>query len=248
LQLTSNAEQYLDSVDKGFRMSLHERSNSSSLSAECMACGVPRNHGERCDYCGALYLDMINSASSGIEVGSLHNKYKIKQSGNDVEISWHWRNIAILALIPFFIFWNSITFSGHALGDLITDPLSVFPFPGMHMIIGILGPLYALVHLINKTSIVANARYLTIKHHPIPWRGNKQFDARNIQQIFVSKGIRSKNDNSWNVPILQLVTITGTRHELLKGQREVEFADYEALRRHLLKALNKQVKSAQGQY
>jgi len=47
---------------------------------------------------------------------------------------------------------------------------------------------------------------------------------------------------------LQLITKHGTRHRLLSGNREVEFADYETLRQQISNALNIETVAVQGAF
>lgn len=211
---------------------------NSAISARCASCGVSRNRGDRCEYCGALYLDAVNAKPSSDKLRSLDKKYRIKQQGSRVEITWIWRDAGVWFLVPFFLFWNSIAFSFLSVSEVLSDPLSAFPIPAVHLVIGVLGVGYTAVCLLNSTTITAKNNYLSLRHHPIPWPGNIKFTAGEVEHIFVSKGRRSSKKRSSDVPILQLVTVSGRRYELLKGKTEVEFADYESLRLHLLKALN----------
>ncbi len=226
---------------------MNEHNNpASTIQTHCASCGVSRDRGERCEYCGALYPDTISTDAPTGVISSLDNKYRVKRNGNEVSISWSWRNIKTWMMIPFFIFWNSIAFQFTTLDKALSDPLSLFPVPGIHLLVGILGPLYVLLCLINNTTITANSSHLSIRHHPLPWRNSNHFSAGDIEQVFVSRGRRSSKKRSWDVPILQVITINGSRYELLKGQTEVEFADYESLRRHILTAMNIAPKKVHG--
>ncbi|MFQ6551772.1 hypothetical protein AAD018_005425 [Aestuariibius insulae] len=228
-------------------MTLNESDiDARSAATRCSSCGVYRNEGDRCDYCGALYLDRIAARPEIGKRRSLGEKYKVDRTGKDLRITWNWRNGTIWFLIPFFIFWNSIAMSFVQAGDFLSDPLSAFPIPGIHLIFGVLGIGYVMVSLINRTTILAKDDVLSLRHHPIPWPGNVTFEKDDIESLFVSKTQRSSKKNSWNVPVLQLVTKAGLRYELLKGKTEVEFADFESLRLHLLEALHLEPKDMIG--
>ncbi len=220
--------------------------------ATCSSCGVARNKGDQCDYCGTVYADAIKRSNTKSFLGSLSSKYQISRRGSELRISWRWAGWGTLIMIPFFIFWNAITFPlGSMLsegGSFFSDPLSYFPIPGIHMLIGILGPIYILILLVNRTTIVANKRHLIVKSHPIPWGRKRRFQTSEIQQLFVSKTQKSSKKNTWDVPELQLITKNGTRHRLLTGNREVEFADYETLRQQISNALNIETVAVQGAF
>lgn len=225
---------------------MRAENQSTPVTERCSSCGVSRNIGDRCEYCGALYPDMINAKSTGKKLKSLDRKYSVERRGGRTEISWSWRSATTWLGIPFFLFWNSVAFSFASVSEMLSDPLTVFPIPGLHILIGIVGSVYVGVCLINKSTIIADNSQLALRHHPVPWPGHAKFKANEIEGIFVSKGQRSRKNSSWDVPILQLVTKAGTRHQLLKGKTEVEFADYETLRRHLLDALNIEPSQADG--
>jgi len=225
---------------------MNENRMTSALgSSECAACGVRRNQGERCDYCGVLYLDTIEMVSSAHRVGTLHSKYLLKQNGDDVEITWKWKNPIILILLPGSLIFTFVGFSLFDLGKFLSNPLSVFPIPAFHIIIGILFSIYIFPYLVNSTRIVANTSLLTIRHYPIPARRNKKFDAVDIKQIYVSKNIYTRKGRRRAVPVLELVLVNGSRHELVKGYTDNDFTDYQTLRQHLLKALNKTIPPTQ---
>lgn len=220
--------------------------------ATCASCGVARNKGDQCDYCGTVYADAIKPNKTKSFLGSLSSKYQVSRRGSELRISWRWSGWSTLIMIPFFIFWNSMVFPLGSLfsggSSFFSDPLSYFPVPGVHILVGILGPIYILIRLINRTTIVANKRHLIVKNHPIPWGKKHRFRAGDIQQLFVSKTQKSKKKTTWNVPELQLVTKNGMRHCLLTGNEEVEFADYETLRQQLSNALNIETVDVQGAF
>ena len=209
-----------------------------AVSNRCTSCGVHRNRGDRCEYCGAIYPDMVVKGAPERKLRSLDGKYRVNQLRDRTEIVWDWKSRKMLFLIPFFIFWNMAVFSFVSLSEFLANPLSIFPIPGVHMAVGIFGAFYVLALFLNKTTISAGKRHLEIAHHPIPWPGGHRIATDEIEQIFVSRERRSSKNHSWDVPALQLLTNDGRREVLMKGNTELDFGDYETLRRHLLKAMD----------
>jgi hypothetical protein len=222
--------------------------NSRPVSNNCITCGGVRNHGEYCAYCGALYPDVVATGSPARKLTSLAAKYRVEKFSGGIKISWRWWSASHLFLIPFALIWNSIVFKIGDWQDLLRDPLSLFPIPLVHMLIGIAIPLYVAISFINKTTIRADRQLLSIRHFPLPLGRKVSVPASHIQQIFVSRGQRSNKRNSWDVPVLQLITINGERIQLMKGRAEVEFADYESLRQSILEALGISVAHVAGAY
>lgn len=221
---------------------MSRRSNHNEVPERCASCGVFRNAGDRCDYCGAIYTDGFHIGQNNIQNSALNDKYKIKQDGREIEITWRWRKPIHWALFAGSLFWCFITIS--AIFSILTFEshprrLEVLSFPLVHLFIGILASSFAAVYFFNKTTIKANFQQLCLAHHPISWRGGgAKFDASEVADILVESKRQSYKKQSWEVPVLHVVTTSGVRHTLLKGQSEEEFRDYEALRRYLLMALD----------
>jgi hypothetical protein len=212
--------------------------------ATCSTCGSARNRGDSCDYCGRIYSDVIHQKQNPAKtfLKSLSNKYQVERQGDELRISWRWGGMKSAGLLIFFAIWNSLIFSGdYGFSDDISyweAFLSIFPIPALHMAVGIIGPIYILVRMINSTTIKANRQTLTVTHHPIPWGKRHRFQSSEIEQLFVSETQVSGKKKSRSVPELQLITKSGVRHRLLKGKKTVDFSDYELLREQLSNALD----------
>ena len=205
--------------------------------AFCLSCGVARNRGSNCEYCGRLYVSAAKSNAKAPAHRSLTNKYKIRKNSNETVISWRWKNRSTWLLIPIALFWMGISLSMGG-EQFLTDPLSTFPIPLIPVLIGFALLAQAIVKLTNRTSVHASRQQLSFRHYPLPWRRNVQYDKSEIKQLFVSSMQRSDKNRSWTAPVLQLVTTAGVRHALLSGANEGQFADFETLCHELQTALN----------
>ena len=204
--------------------------------AFCLSCGVARNRGSNCEYCGRLYVDAARAAKKPVPHRALAAKYNIKKRSNETVISWHWKNRSTWLLVPIALFWIGISLSMDG-EKLLTDPLSTFPVPLIPVLIGIWLIVHAIVKLTNKTAIHASRQSLSIRHYPLPWRRNIRYDKSEIQQLFVSTIQRRDDKRTWTAPVLQLITTSGVRHALLSGYDESQTADFETLRDEIQSAL-----------
>lgn len=204
--------------------------------AFCLSCGVARNRGSNCEYCGRLYVDVSKADSKPAPHRSLAPKYKVKKSNNKTVISWSWKKRSTWILIPIALFWIglALTMDGE---KLLTDPLSTFPVPLIPVLIGLWLLCFAIVKLSNKTAIQASRQSLNIRHYPLPWRRNIRYKRSEIKQLSVSTVQRRDEHRSWTAPVLELVTSEGIRHALLSGYNEAQFSDFETLCHELKNAL-----------
>ncbi len=202
----------------------------------CISCGVARNYGDTCDYCGRHYVNPTETPQKAKRITALPSKYKITRKSDGTAITWRWAAKSGWVLIMFSMVWLAITYQIAA--DFLKEPGSALPLPLLPMAVGFILLGHAIMKLINRTSINASKQSLYMKHHPIPWRGSFKIPTSNIEQVFVSRTQRSNEKTTWHAPALQLITKDGQRHQLLRGRSEAEFSDFESLRLIILKALN----------
>lgn len=208
--------------------------------AFCLSCGVARNAGSTCDYCGRLYVSAEKASTAKPKaLRALPEKYQIRKNNNETVISWKWaRGKSSWFMIGFSLFWIGMALRMGDVTLFLTDPVETFPVPLIPILIGIFLLCNALIKIANSTSIHASKQSLYIKHYPIPSRRSLRFTRNEIEQIYVSKVRRSNEHRSWDAPILQLATNSGVRHAILSGYNEAQFETFETLRSELLSALD----------
>lgn len=205
--------------------------------AFCLSCGVARNRGTNCEYCGRLYVEAAKSNAKPKQHRALAPKYQVNRKNNETVISWRWRNRSSWFLIVVALFWMGIALSMG--GELfLTDPLATFPVPLLPVLVGFFLFAHAIVKLTNKTSIHASRQSLSIRHYPLPWRKNIRYDKNEISELFITTVERRNEHRTWKAPVLQLTTTSGVRHALLSGYNESQLADFETLRDEIQTALD----------
>jgi hypothetical protein len=82
-----------------------------------------------------------------------------------------------------------------------------------HVWVGV-GLAYACVaNLLNSTTITSRFGRLTVKVGPLPWRGNRAFDANDLSQLFVVERRGNRGATTFDVCA---VTRDGRRQQLVK--------------------------------
>ncbi|MFK7997240.1 MAG: hypothetical protein AB8B87_24135 [Granulosicoccus sp.] len=195
---------------------------------------MTKNKGEYCHYCGTLYPEAIKAdqAQRAAPIGSLDSKYHVENTQEGLVIWWNWRSLSVWFFFVTILVWNVIAWRME--NGLIT-------LIGMGLIAWII------IILLNKTRIHVTTNGISVQHRPVPCRRGYQFNAVDIQQLYVSREQKRAKDRTWHAPALQLITQNGQRHTILNGTAESEFADFETLRRKILSQLGIEPRHALGQ-
>lgn len=89
----------------------------------------------------------------------------------------------------FLVFWYS---------NLVNSPSSfsfiAAAFPIAHVAAGVGLTYYTIAGFLNRTTIHLDERYLSIRHAPLPWKGNHTLDREDIKQLYCEHEVdRGKN-------------------------------------------------------
>lgn len=91
--------------------------------------------------------------------------------------------------------------------------LIFYLFPLLHVAVGIGLLYYSLCGFLNKTLIRADWENLTIKHYPLPWKGNRIIPRQDIKQLYVKQiEVRSRGS----------LSITYEVHLLTQSSRDIK--------------------------
>lgn len=149
----------------------------------------------------------------------------MNNTGTGLEITRKWFSVlhiftAFFALVwcGFLVFWYSILASFSAPGEEVPHFLLIFYlFPLIHVAVGIGLLYYSLCGFVNKTTISVDWENLRIKHHPLPWRGNRTIPRSDVKQLYVKRQeSRTRNGTSITYDI-NLITQSGRDIKLVKG-------------------------------
>lgn len=167
----------------------------------------------RCPSCETV-IDLRASAKSSALAAPTPERWEVTGTGPDLSIRWRWFRASSLFLIPFALFWNGILVTmaaGVSEGFRHPERLLVgLVVP--HVWVGV-GLAYACVaNLLNSTTITSRFGRLTVKVGPLPWRGNRAFDANDLSQLFVVERRGNRGATTFDVCA---VTRDGRRQQLV---------------------------------
>lgn len=202
----------------------------------CPSCGLPIPGEEvhlelslaRCKPCGAVFdlasrTQARGSRPSARAPAPLPPKFQVEdRRGDGLTVRWRWFRPASIFLAFFSVFWMGflVVWYGIALSAEET-PIVALLFPLLHVAAGVGISYFTLASFLNTTEVTATRSKLTVRHGPIPWRGNVELDGRELTQLF---GLEHRHQNKGSVSYtwsLNAVDRRGTKRKLLSGLDEI---------------------------
>lgn len=122
--------------------------------------------------------------------------------------TWTWFQAPFLAVLGFCILWDvvvvlAVVTDWHAIGSLFG-----------HIAIGVIFTYFALGHLLNQTTVELTSEFLIVRHHPLPWFGNREIRVSSIRQLYCNR-IDRRTKSLWHR--VGIVLKDGRQIELLDG-------------------------------
>lgn len=164
--------------------------------------------------------------------------FMVEDNGHELTIRQRWFHWALLFLLFFAIAWDSFLvgwywmltsgpFGGNA-GMPGPFKLIFFVFPVAHVAVGVGLTYFVLAGLLNLTVIRVADGMLSVRHGPIPWRGNLDLATDGIEQLYCQNKIhKSRNDDGHTTTSMQYevhAVVNGQKQKLLGGLHEADHA------------------------
>lgn len=182
----------------------------------------------KCHSCTAVY-DLSGRKARGLSVQvkgkairpkvALPSKFKVEEDGLTTRLSWRWFNPATHLFLAFFcIAWDSFLVMWYGIAFTAEDaPLIMIIFPIAHVAVGVGLTYSTLTGFVNRTRVEVSRNQLTIRHGPLPWRGNMDLPGRQLTQLYGEEVTRtSKGNTSYTYDLLALDR-EGKKVKLLSG-------------------------------
>lgn len=178
-------------------------------------------------------VDRLKKPDPAVEVPEvpIPERFKVVRTANELTVSWRWWQPQFVFLLFFVIAWDAFLlfwyFGLPASGGLI---FKIFPIA--HVAVGVGLTYYVLTGFANKTTISVGQGRLTVRHGPLPWRGNRTLARDEVKQLFVAEiEHRATSNNSATVRITKSYDLcalldSGREVRLLKRLDNVPQAQY----------------------
>lgn len=103
-----------------------------------------------------------------------------------LQITRRWFASKYIGLLFFCIAWDSFLLFWYAMAGATGSWLMIV-FPVAHVAVGVGLTYSTIAGLLNRTRIKVTDQQLSIRHGPIPWRGNHDLTVRELEQLYVQR-------------------------------------------------------------
>jgi hypothetical protein len=207
-----------------------------TLSARCPAChalvdlrgSVPAPAPAAADY-GAQAV-----AREPIPVplpGGVH----VEERGRDLTIVRRWFSWVYIFLLFFCVMWNGMLVFFYSVIFAAGGPLVVKLFPLLHVAAGVFITYFTIAGFLNRTTFRVERDHLTVRHGPVPWRGNLDVSTMMLEQLFCTEQVsRGRNGTTVRYGV-EAVLKDGRHLKLATGldAREQALFIEQAIEKHL---------------
>lgn len=212
----------------------------------CKACGARMADTDldmsrgvaRCSHCKAVFG--LTDSAPGDRSGS-HGSFErtevpmpkgieIRHVGAGLQITRRWYTLILYPLLLFCIVWNGFVINWHVTS--LGSGLWFLSFFGLlHTAVGIGLAYYVLAGFLNRTTVLVDKGVLQVRHRPVPWWGNKDIQADNIDQIYCKQKRNyeqsgSRMSQTGSVYEVHAILRHGPKEKLVSGLMESEQALY----------------------
>lgn len=213
------------------------------MSLFCIHCGTPLRPEDvnpstgvaRCHVCGQMF-DTVNrggtvggGAAPAQQVVPRPAHMHVEHQGRRLTIRWRWFTPAMVFVACFCVAWDSFLLFWYsmAFGDRHVPWIAIV-FPIAHVAVGV-GLTYAtLCAFVNSTTLEISPDGLTIRHGPLPWRGNRYLPSTQIRQPFCEQRLntntRGRSTNTSVTYHLSALLNDGSKTRLVSGLNDISQA------------------------
>ena len=156
-------------------------------------------------------------------------KFKIEQGG-DFTLKWRWFGPQFVFLVLFCVFWDGflVVWYSIALASLVggggAAMIPMILFPLIHVAVGVGLTYFTICGFVNSTVIRVGSGRFSLKHGPLPWRGNVDIDASSLEQLYSEQRVhRGKNGTTYSYDVMA-VERDGLTRKLITGLEDASHA------------------------
>jgi hypothetical protein len=159
----------------------------------------------------------------------------VEERGRDLVIVRRWFSWVYVFLLFFCVVWNGFLVMWYGIAFQADAPLAFKLFPLLHVAAGVFITYMTIAGFLNRTTFRIERDHLTVRHGPVPWRGNLDVGTTGLLQLFCTEQvIRGRNGTTLKYSV-EGVLRDGRHLKLATGldAREQALFIEQALEKHL---------------
>ncbi len=150
---------------------------------------------------------------------------RVEDWGGDVRLIRRWFSAKYIFLIFFCTFWDGfLVFWYTAAFSMPQTPWIMVVFPILHVAVGAGLTYTTACGLLNRTILTIGSGILTVQHGPLPWWGNRQLVATDLDQLYCRRRLTHNRGGTSETFELHATLKSGTSLKLLSGIEDAEQA------------------------
>jgi hypothetical protein len=142
--------------------------------------------------------------------------------GGRVVLERSWYSPTLFFLVFFCVAWDSFLFFWYSTALTVEGPPSLLMviFPAAHVAVGVGLTYRTLAGFVNKTRVTVTPDELTVRHGPLPWRGNVSLPAAALTQLYCEETVTHGKNGTSRTYTLSAVLRDGRKIALIKALPE----------------------------
>ena len=144
-------------------------------------------------------------------------KVTVTQQGGVLTINRPWFSPVYLFLVFFCVLWFGFLAFWYTLAFAANAPLLFFLFPLIHVAAGVAIAYTTLAGFVNHTVVAVGNGRLSVRHGPLPWRGNRTLPTAALQQLYCDDVLVRTRNGSRRTFRLHAVLRDGSKLQILSG-------------------------------
>lgn len=159
----------------------------------------------------------------------------VGEAGGDLTIVRRWFSWVYIFLAFFCLFWDGFLVFWYAMAFQPGAPLVMKVFPLLHVGAGVFITYMTIAGFVNRTTFIVHRGLLSVRHGPLPWRGNLDVPTDGLAQLFCTEKIsRGKNGTTVRYDV-EAVLKDGRHLPIVRGLDDRDQALYieQTLEKHL---------------
>ena len=156
----------------------------------------------------------------------------VEERGRDLLIVRRWFSWTFIFLAFFCVVWNGFLLFWYGIAFTTGAPLIMKLFPILHVAVGVFITYFTIAGFLNRTTFRIERDHLSVRHGPVPWRGNLEVSTVGLEQLFCTEQVsRGRNGTTIRYSVeaalkdgrhLKLATGLDAREQALYIEQTIE--------------------------